>query len=61
MPTEKTATATDGHYISVCGNEELTLKLWGTTFVAPVRVAENLPSRVLIRTVVDFGAAMAWS
>ena len=48
VPTEETATAADGHHISFCSNGELTLRPWGTTFVEPVRIAENLPSRVLI-------------
>ena len=50
VPDGDTATAADGHEIAVCGRGELAFELWGTRFVEPVRVAEHLPSKVLVRS-----------
>ena len=48
MSADGTATAADGHEIAVCGTGELKFELWGTSFVEPVRVAENISSKVLM-------------
>ena len=55
---EDTATAANGHEIAVCGREELDFEIWSTRFVELVRVAEDLPSKVLVGS--RFGVDKAW-
>lgn len=49
VPTEATPTATDGHEIAGCGNGDLKFDLRGTTFMGPVQVAGNIPSKILMK------------